>query len=138
MTRTDDVTPGFEKDPFAAAFPETRAFWEAAQQGMLVLPVCEDCGRAHWYPRASCPLCGGRRLRWTGASGRGTVYAFSPARRADPPYVLAYVTLDEGPTLMTNLEDVAPETLRIGQRVAVRFRPAPEGRSMPFFAPLDD
>jgi uncharacterized OB-fold protein len=133
-----DVAKGFEQDPFAAAFPETRPFWEAAQQGRLMLPVCEDCGRAHWYPRALCPLCGGTRLRWTEASGRGTVYAFSPARRADPPYVLAYVTLDEGPTLMTNLVDVAPESLRIGQRVGVRFRPAPEGRAMPFFAPLGD
>lgn len=127
---------GFEQDPFAAAFPETREFWAGAERGRLMLPVCEDCGRAHWYPRAICPLCAGRQLRWTEASGRGTVYAFSPARRADPPYVLAYVTLDEGPTLMTNLVGAPPESLRIGQRVTVRFRPAPEGRMMPFFEPL--
>ena len=126
----------FEQDPFVLAHPETREFWAAAAQGRMLLPRCEDCGRTHWYPRASCPLCGGRRLAWIEASGRGSVHAFSAARRADPPYVLAYVTLDEGPTLMTNLVDAAPESLRIGQRVGVVFRPSSEGRMMPFFAPV--
>lgn len=132
------IAKAFEQDPFAAAFPETREFWAGAERGLLMLPRCEDCARAHWYPRAICPMCSGQRLRWIEASGQGTVYAFSPARRADPPYVLAYVTLDEGPTLMTNLVEAPPEALRIGQRVGVRFRPAPEGRMMPFFEPLPD
>jgi uncharacterized OB-fold protein len=127
----------FEQDPYVAAFPENREFWAAAAEGRLLLRTCDDCGRAHWYPRAVCPLCASARLRWTQATGRGTVYAFSPARRAEPRYVLAYVTLDEGPTLMTNLVDSEPEDLRIGQRVEVRFLPSAEGRPMPFFAPVE-
>jgi len=132
---TDENKP-FERDPFVAAFPETRAFWEAAADGRLMLPVCEDCGRAHWYPRALCPLCGSEKLRWTPASGRGTVHAFSPARRAEPQYVLAYVTLDEGPTLMTNLVGAPIDAWSIGQVVQVRFQPSTEGRMMPFFGPV--
>jgi uncharacterized OB-fold protein len=133
---TDTQTrAGFEQDPFAAAFPETREFWAGAEQGRLMLRTCEDCGRTHWYPRAHCPLCGSARLRWTEASGRGTLHAFSTARRAEPQYTLAYVTLDEGPTLMTNIIDAPPEALRIGQPMVVRFQPAPEGRMMPFFTP---
>jgi hypothetical protein len=134
MTQTN-ASAGFEQDPFVAAFPETREFWVAAGEGRLLLPRCDDCGRNHWYPRAHCPLCGSVRLRWVQASGRGTLHAFSPARRAEPQYTLAYVTLDEGPTLMTNIVGAPPEALRIGQPVVVRFQPSAEGRMMPFFAP---
>ncbi|MEK9721528.1 MAG: OB-fold domain-containing protein [Quisquiliibacterium sp.] len=119
-----------------AAFPENREFWLVASQGRLVLRHCDDCNQPHWYPRAVCPLCGGEKLRWMPASGRGTLYAFSTARRIEPPTTLAYVKLDEGPTLMTNIVDANPESLRIGQQVTVRFLPSAEGRLMPFFAPV--
>ena len=130
-------TMSFDQDPYVAAFPENREFWAAAAEGRLLLKTCDDCGRTHWYPRAVCPLCGSERLRWTPATGRGTVYAFSPARRAEPAYTLAYVTLEEGPTLMTNIVGAVPEALRIGQPVRVRFQPSAEGRAMPFFEPAD-
>lgn len=138
MTDTDadrDTALPFDRDPFAAAYPETREFWAAAAEGRLLLKTCEDCGRAHWYPRIVCPLCGSGRVGWRPASGRGTLHAFSAPARAEPPYVLAYVTLEEGPMLMTNVVDARPEDLRIGQAVSVRFRAAPEGRMLPFFAP---
>lgn len=125
----------FEQDPYAAAYPETREFWEAATQGRFLLKTCEACGRAHWYPRTLCPMCGSDRVKWTEASGRGTVHAFSPAQRAEPPYILAYVTLDEGPTLMTNIVDADAASLKIGQTVALTWQAAKEGRLMPFFRP---
>jgi uncharacterized protein len=127
--------PGFEQDPFANAFPETREFWAAAEAGRLLLNTCEDCHRPHWYPRAVCPLCGSTRLRWLQASGKGTLYAFSTARRASPPYTLAYVQLAEGPTLLTNVVEADPDALAIGMAVRVTFRRADEGRMMPFFKP---
>lgn len=129
-------TNPWESDPFAAAYPETSEFWAAAADGRLLLNTCQDCGRAHWYPRAVCPMCGSTRLQWTEASGRGTVYAFSPARRADPTYILAYVTLEEGPTVMTNIIDAEPESLQIGQAVSVQFQAADDGRMMPYFRPV--
>lgn len=131
----NDKTNPWENDPFAAAYPETTEFWAAAATGQLLLKSCEDCGQAHWYPRVVCPMCSSTNLKWIEASGQGKLYAFSPARRADPTYTLAYVTLDEGPTLMTNIVDTAPEALQIGQVVKVQFKAAEEGRMMPFFAP---
>ncbi len=135
MSDTTTKSLNFEQDPFAAAFPETREFWAAAENGQLLLNACEDCKRPHWYPRALCPLCGSTRLRWMPASGRGTLYAFSTARKATPAYTLAYVKLDEGPTLMTNIVDASPESLKIGMPVTVQFQRAQEGRMMPFFRP---
>jgi len=138
MTTTPENIEAIDADPFVAAFPENREFWLAAGEGRLLIRTCDDCKRAHWYPRAVCPLCGSDRLNWSPASGRGKLYAFSTARRTEPQTTLAYVTLDEGPTMMSNIVDVIPETLRIGQTVVVRFLPSSEGRMMPFFAPLAD
>ena len=130
-----DESSTWEQDPFAAAYPETATFWRAAAEGKLMLASCRSCGKTHWYPRSVCPHCGSGDLEWVEASGRGRVYAFSPARRASPNYTLAYVTLDEGPTIMTNIINAAPEDLRIDQAVSVRFQAADEGRMMPFFEP---
>jgi len=123
------------EDPYVAAYPETLPFWQAAAEGRLLLKFCRDCGRTHWYPRALCPHCHGAALDWREASGRGTVYSFTVVRRAEPPYVLALVRLDEGTTLLTNVVDCDPDGVSIGQRVSVCFRPAPEGRPMPHFRP---
>ncbi|MFT4100903.1 MAG: OB-fold domain-containing protein [Burkholderiaceae bacterium] len=126
----------FESDPFAAAYPETREFWQAGAEGRFLLKICDDCRRAHWYPRSLCPLCGSDRTSWIEASGRGKLYAFSAPAKAQPPYILAYVTLDEGPTIMTNIVDADAGSLRIGQPLTVRMRAAAEGRMLPFFAPV--
>lgn len=125
----------FESDPFAAAYPETREFWQAGAEGRFLLKVCDDCQRAHWYPRSMCPLCGSDKTRWVEASGRGKLYAFSAPAKAEPPYILAYVTLDEGPMIMTNIVDADAASLRIGQAVQVSMRAAAEGRMLPFFSP---
>jgi hypothetical protein len=55
--------------------------------------------------------------------------------RADPRYVLAWVELDEGPVLITNIVDCDVESLEIGQQVRVRFHRTREGRTVPVFVP---
>ena len=57
-------------------------------------------------------------------------------RRADVPYIVAYVTLDEGPSMMTNIVDADADAIRIGQRVAVRFQPSEGGPPLPVFVPV--
>ncbi|NYT62481.1 Zn-ribbon domain-containing OB-fold protein [Alcaligenaceae bacterium] len=122
-------------DSYATNYPETYPFWEAAEQGQLLLKTCSDCERAHWYPRIICPLCGSGNTLWKQASGKGTLYTFSVIARAEPPYALAYVQLQEGPIVMTNLVDCDFDKLQIGDPVQVKFRATKEGRSMPVFAP---
>jgi uncharacterized OB-fold protein len=119
----------------AAAQPESLPFWDAAAQGRFLLPFCRACHRAHWYPRTMCPLCGGPDVDWREASGRGTVYSVSVVRRANPPYALAYVTLEEGPTMMTNIVDCDLDTVTIGQPVKVVFRSQADGVAVPMFTP---
>jgi uncharacterized OB-fold protein len=82
--------------PVATA--EGKAFFDAARQGRFLIPVCTACNRAHWYPRVICPFCASDKVEWREASGKGTIYTFSVMRRVAEPYIIAHVTLAEGPT----------------------------------------
>ena len=123
------------KIPAPPPNPETKAFWEAASQGKLLIKRCKACGQAHYYPRALCPFCGSDATEWQAAAGSGTVYSYSVMRRAEVPYAIAYVTLDEGVTMMTNLVDCSLDAIRIGQRVRVVFKPTDGGAPVPMFTP---
>ena len=114
----------------------TAPFWQAASEGRLLIKRCKACGEPHWYPRPFCPHCGSDHTEWEPASGSGTIYSFTVTRKAGPvPYVLAYVTLDEDVTILTNLVDAEMEALHIGQRVNVTFRQAEGGGAVPVFRP---
>lgn len=115
--------------------PETKAFWDAAAEGRLLLKKCLVCGQIHYYPRALCPYCFSERTEWLPASGRGSVYAYSVMRRAPVPYAIAYVTLEEGVTMMTNLVDCDFDKLRIGQKVKLVFKPTDRGPPVAMFTP---
>ena len=126
---------GERKIPAPEANPETRPFWEAAADGRLLIGKCASCGKPHFYPRAICPLCGSDATELVQASGRGLVYSYSVMRRVPVPYALAYVTLDEGVTMMTNIVDCDLDAIRIGQRVQVVFKPTDGGPPVPMFTP---
>ncbi|MBO6678235.1 Zn-ribbon domain-containing OB-fold protein [Parvibaculum sp.] len=114
---------------------ENKPYWEAAGQGKLVLRKCNSCGKMHHYPRTICPHCHSSDTAFVEASGRGEIYSYSVTRQAKPPYVIAYVTLEEGVTMLTNIVDCDLEGLSIGQKVKVKFLDAGEGMALPVFAP---
>ena len=123
------------KIPAPPVSPETQPFWDAAADGRLMIKKCAGCGQVHYYPRALCPFCGSDRTEWLRASGRGTIYSYSVMRRVPVPYALAYVTLEEGVTMMTNIVDGDLDRIRIGLPVKVVFRPTEGGPPVPMFAP---
>lgn len=120
---------------------ETQPFWDASAEGRLVLPRCQRCSTVIWYPRSFCPECHSDGVDWFEASGRGTVYSFSIVRKGDgpfreaSPYVLAYVELEEGPRLLTNIVDCDPEAVAIDQAVEVVFADTGKGTAVPRFRP---
>ncbi|WP_073102698.1 Zn-ribbon domain-containing OB-fold protein [Pollutimonas bauzanensis] len=129
------ATASARKIPAPLPNPETEPFWAAARQGKFLIRRCASCRQAHWYPRAICPFCGGATA-WQEASGKAVIYTYSVMRRAAQPFAAAYVTLDEGPTLLTNIVDCDFDKLSIGGRVSVVFVPVDEeGAVVPMFAP---
>ncbi len=108
--------------------PEAAPFYAAAAEGRFLVPRCTACGRTHWYPRAQCPFCFGP-VTWEAASGTGTIYSYSVMRRAKPVTTIAYVTLAEGPTMLTSLVDCDVDRLRIGQAVRLVWKPTQAGEA---------
>ncbi len=115
--------------------PETAAFWDAANEKQLLYAICRACGKPHYYPRKLCPFCFSARVDWNPSSGTGKLYSFSFFRKGQPPYVLAWVTLEEGVTIMTNITECDTELLRIDGKVEVVFKPAEDGQLTPLFKP---
>jgi hypothetical protein len=127
--------------PTPAVNPETRLFWEAAARGVWMLKHCRDCGSVIWYPRQLCPECSSMDTEWFEGSGRGTIYSYTINHRGDgdyreaSPYVLAYVELEEGPRVLTNIVDCDLETIAVGDRVEVVFEDAGDGVALFRFRP---
>lgn len=78
------------------------------------------------------------------SAGEGTVYTYSvvrlnrhPAFAPLGPYAVAYVDLDEGFRILTNIVGVDdPLTdIKVGQRVKVAWEDQESGISLPMFAP---
>ena len=120
--------------------PDAAAYWEGTTRGAVVLQRCADCEAVIWIPRAICPECWGQNLSTFEASGRGTVYSWTRTQKGlgdykdAGPYLLAYVQLDEGPRLMTNLVgfDGDPE---VGAAVTAVFDTVTDEAALLRFAP---
>ena len=117
--------------------PGMEPFWNAAKEGRLLVKRCETCTRLHWYPRVLCPYCLSDQTHWQQVSGHGTLYSYTVMRRAEPRYAIAYVTLEEGVTMLTNIVDCDFATLRIGAPVQVTFRATEGDGAVLMFRPVE-
>jgi uncharacterized OB-fold protein len=119
--------------------PDSAEYWRGLNEHKLLLQKCADCGAIRHYPRPMCPSCHSMECSWVEASGQGAVHswtithhAFHPGVRDDLPYTLATVDLAEGVRMNAQLRGVAPEMLRIGLPVRVRFETVKEGLTLPY------
>lgn len=128
--------------PAPTIYPETKPFWDATLENKLLLPACDACKVVIWYPRAFCPKCGSQEVSWFQASGLGVIYSFTLCRRGGGDYrtygayVLAYVELDEGPRVMTNIVDCDPEELNVGDQVQAVYSPTESEAALLRFRPV--
>lgn len=89
-------------------------------RGNFEIQCCDACQRHQFYPRALCVHCGGTNLSWVVPSGRGVIYSFSIVRRreeAGGDYNVALVDLAEGVRMMSRIDGVALDQIRIGMEV---------------------
>lgn len=131
--------------PTPTVTEETREFWEGLRQSRFLLPRCDGCAAWIWYPRGFCPACGGLQTTWREASGRGRIYSYTVVRKSGlpgwgelVPYVIAYVELDEGPRVMSNIVGCDPDALTIGTAVHVVMPTSDDGGALFRFEPDGD
>lgn len=98
-------------------------FLKFLEQGSFRIQRSRSSGRHIFYPRVAEPQTGSTDLEWVEASGRGTVYSTTVIRQKPPApnYNLALVDLEEGPRMMTRVEGIAPEQVKIGMPVKAKI-----------------
>src|SRR5213080_2247587 len=103
----------------------------------LAYQFSPDAGRVVFYPRVLCPFTGSDRLEWRISKGLGTVHATTVVYPTEgKPFNVALIDCDEGFRLMSRVEDIAPDEVRIGQRVRLRVQArVGDEDPMPLFVP---
>ncbi len=104
----------------ATAGPGPEAQFRAfLAEGRFMIQRSRSTGRHVFYPRVAVPGSGETDLEWVAPSGLGTVYAITVNRAREGAYNIAIVELDEGPRLLSRIDNV--ETVPIGTRVRARI-----------------
>lgn len=114
-------------------------YQEHLKQGRFKLQRSRASGNHLFYPRVLEPATGNTDLEWVDTSGFGTIYSVTIIRPKPPaePYNVALVELDEGPRMMTRIDGVPVDQIRIGTRVKVQIT-RDEDQHFVVFEPLDD
>jgi len=121
----------------------SQPYWDGAKQHELRLQRCSDCGAWRFPPSERCAKCLGKNYEGTAASGRGRVWSwivmwqrYFPAFEPEIPYNIAYVELDEGPRLMTNLVGIDGAAIYCDMPVEAVFEDVTPEISLPKFRPV--
>ena len=125
--------------------PDTEPFWEATKRHELTYQTCNKCNEVIFYPRNHCTHCGSDDNTWSVSKGEGAVYTYSVIMQSRHPafkdlgaYAIAYVDLDEGFRMMSNIVGVDDpiKDIECGMRVKVRWEDQGEDEiSLPMFEP---
>ena len=117
-------------------------YWASARRHALELQRCKRCEQLRFYPSLSCTFCGSLEFDWVRISGKGEVYTYSTVHRGPGspfadllPLVVAVVTLEEGPSMMTNIIDCPIEDVKIGMRVDIAYEDLTDQIALPVFRP---
>ena len=122
---------------------DTRDFWLATKHRELRYQRCGSCQTIVFHPRRHCTGCVNSDLEWLASEGRGTVYSYSIVRKSyhpffrdKTPYTVAFIDLDEGLRLLSNVTGIGdPLTdVTIGMSVEVEWEEH-EDLCIPLFKP---
>ncbi|WP_173932610.1 OB-fold domain-containing protein [Chelativorans sp. Marseille-P2723] len=101
---------------------------------------CTACGSLRFYPKPLCPACHDAKSEAAQVNGQGELYSFTVVHRAptrelkaEAPYIIALVDLDEGVRVTGRLIMPEGRTPRCGDRV----RLVAGGQSFAIFESID-
>ena len=116
-----------EPSPEPAPLPTVEANQSTPQQTKAIYPGTRaGCLQSCWDKLIGCMTLLCRSTKGVD----GTIYSWSVERRANPPYAIAFVTLAEGPTMLSTIVDCDLDAIRIGQAVRVVGGVRARGRAM--------
>lgn len=139
MTITEPNAP--TPNPIKPVISETnKPFWDGCRQHRLLAQQCISCQELR-YPAADiCPNCLSPRSDWRELSGHGAILSYIVIHRGyhpywalRVPYNVAFIQLDEGLRMFSNIVGTSNEALAVGQRVKVAFEQRDEDLVIPVF-----
>ena len=106
-----------------ATLQPEKEYFAFLAEGRFMIQRSRSSGEHVFYPRVAAPRTGALDLDWVPASGDGVVHATTVVRRKppEPAFNVALVQLAEGPRMMSRVEGVAPQDVRIGMAVRARI-----------------
>ena len=126
--------------PLPTPTRESQPYWDGLREGRFLLQYCSSCGKVRHYPRPVCPHCFSMESTFREAPTGGAVHSWTVCHhpfnfffKASVPYIVALVDMDAGVRVNAQLRGVAPESLKIGQRVRLAFDPVNEQVTLPVF-----
>lgn len=116
-------------------------WWErVADEGVLPIQRCKDCGKLRHPPRPMCDACSSQAYDAIDASGRGTVHTYTVVHYPqvpgyEYPLIAAIIDLEEGERIASNVIDCTPEACEIGMAVEFTIHEDEDGFKLPVFKP---
>ena len=127
--------------PLPTVSAETKAYWDGCKARELRIPKCSQCKELFFPPQGVCPHCLSSDVGYQKATGTGKIYSMSivyqnrsPGFKDEVPYIIAYIELDEGIQVFSNVVGAKdPMAVKVGDRVQVIFEDATPEVTLPKF-----
>ena len=128
--------------PLPTISAETKTYWDGCKARELRIPKCNQCKDLFFPPQGICPHCLSSDVAYQKAKGTGKIYSMSivyqnrsPGFKDEVPYIIAYIELDEGIQIFSNVIGAKdPTTVKVGDRVQVTFEDVTPEITLPKFA----
>jgi hypothetical protein len=131
------------KKPIPVSSDESRPYWAGMKEHKLMMPRCDDCGKAWFPPTQFCTHCSSRNWKWSQMSGRGKVFSYvvyhrvyHPGFAGEVPYAVAVIALEEGPRMLSNVTGIAVEDITCDMPVEIVFDDITDEATIPKFRPV--
>lgn len=128
--------------PKQSPIPEEldKPFWDACNQGRLVIQYCKACDRLQHPPEPKCAKCGSAdNLEWREVSGRGRIYSYAVMHDTpvtllfkEQPFNIAVIELEQGIKMLSHLPGTPVDKVPVGVVIQVVFETTPvTGQKVP-------
>jgi uncharacterized OB-fold protein len=141
MSPTANVPPAPAPQPIKPAISDTnKPFWDGCRAHKLMAQQCTHCQELRYPVAAVCPNCLSTGCEWRELSGRGELFSYIIIHRGyhpywaqRVPYNVAFIELEEGLRMFSNIVGTPNDALKVGQKVKVAFEERGEDLVVPVF-----
>ncbi len=118
----------------------SKPFWDACNEGRLVVQYCAECDWLQHPPQKACAKCGpDASMEFRQMSGRGKIHGYCISHDSRvmmlqeiQPFNLAVIELEDAPEIkmLSHLPGTPTDEIPVGSAVEVVFEPTYNGQKI--------